>query len=84
MPFNIIKYLKRTKTTSARLAKRTGSIIRRLKYSFSLQIGNNLDDNSKILATSLQLRSEAISWIDKYYNLNGRHSSYDYLFPIDY
>ena len=48
------------------------------------KLKNNLDDNSKILLTPLQLQSETTSWIEEYYNLNRRHSSNDYLSPIDY
>ena len=48
------------------------------------KLENNLDDNSKILLTPLQLQSETTSWIEEYYNLNRRHSSNDYLSPIDY
>ena len=48
------------------------------------KLENNLDDNSKILLTPLQLQSETKSWIEEYYNLNRRHSSNDYLSPIDY
>ena len=48
------------------------------------KLENNLDDNSKILLTPLQLQSETTSWIEEYYNLNRRHSNNDYLSPIDY
>lgn len=48
------------------------------------KLENNLDDNSKILLTPLQLQSETTRWIEEYYNLNRRHSSNDYLSPIDY
>ena len=48
------------------------------------KLENNLDDNSKILLTPLQLQSEATNWIEEYYNLNRRYSSNDYLSPIDY
>ena len=34
------------------------------------KLENNLDNNSKILLTPLQLQSETISWIEEYYNLN--------------
>ena len=36
------------------------------------KLKNNLNDNSKILLTPLQLQSEKISWIEEYYNLNRR------------
>ena len=48
------------------------------------KLENNLDDNSKILLTPLQSQSETASWIKEYYNPNRRHSSNDYLSPIDY
>ena len=48
------------------------------------KLENNLDDNSKILLTPLQLQSETTSWIEEYYNVNRRHSSNNYLSPIDY
>lgn len=52
--------------------------------SSTYELENNLDDNSKILLTPLQLQSETTNWIEEYYNLNRRHSSNDYLSPIDY
>ena len=48
------------------------------------KLNKDLDDNSKILLTPLQLQSETTSWIEEYYNLNRRHSSNDFLSPIDY
>lgn len=48
------------------------------------KLENNLDDNNKILLTPLQLQSETISYIEEYYKIDRRHSSNDYLSPIDY
>jgi len=41
--------------------------MRQWKASFLLiNLENNLDDNSKILLTPLQLRSETTGWIEEY------------------
>ena len=41
--------------------------MRQWKASFLLiNLENNLDDNSKILLTQLQLRSETTGWIEEY------------------
>ena len=38
---------------------------------FTYELENNLDDNSKMFPTTLQLLSETTNWIEEYCKLNG-------------
>ena len=44
----------------------------------------DLDDDANVLNTSQQLQRKLAFWIESYYNRKRRHSTIDYLSPINY
>jgi hypothetical protein len=47
----------------------TGGKVQQWKvYFFTYKLENNLDDNSKIMLTSLKLNPETTYWVEGYYN----------------
>jgi transposase InsO family protein len=44
----------------------------------------DLDDDDKVLNSSLQLQRKLTFWIDGYYNRERRHSTIGYVSPINY
>lgn len=48
------------------------------------KLENDLDDNSRILLIPWKLQRKTAYWIEGYYNRKRRHSSINYLSPIEY
>ena len=58
--------------------RRGGELFLHLKHEL------DLDDDAEALFSTQQLQSRLAFWIDGYYNRERRHSTIDYLSPINY